>query len=147
MKNCDPLVFGPALAIESRPVHNEENWKRKQLKMYFLQALPIRSSSWPSHQWLGKPLNRKNASKEIYKLYKDRNSPGPSCLSLKFSSANLSPYIDSPPRPSPWVKSPPWIIKLGIILWNVLPLKWGGFPLFPAPFSPIIQRMNISRQL
>lgn len=30
-----------------------------------------------------------------------------SCLSLKFSSGNLSPQIDLPPVPSPRVKSPP----------------------------------------
>lgn len=34
-------------------------------------------------------------------------SPGPVCFNLKFSSGNLSPYMDSPPRPSPRVKSPP----------------------------------------
>lgn len=44
-----------------------------------------------------------------------------SCFSLKFSSLKLLPQIDSPPVPSPRVKSPPWIIKLGIILWNELP--------------------------
>ena len=43
MKNCDPLVFGPALAMDR----------------YI----------------------------------------GPSCFNLKFSSANFSPQIDSPPRP------------------------------------------------
>lgn len=44
-----------------------------------------------------------------------------SCLSLKFSSSKLLPQIDRPPVPSPRVKSPPWIIKLGIIRWNLLP--------------------------
>jgi hypothetical protein len=33
--------------------------------------------------------------------------PGPVCLSLKFSSAKVGPYTDSPPVPSPAVKSPP----------------------------------------
>ncbi len=51
-----------------------------------------------------------------------------SCLSLKFSSANFSPQIDLPPVPSPRVKSPPWIMKLGMILWNLLPTKVRGLP-------------------
>ncbi len=51
-----------------------------------------------------------------------------SCLSLKFSSANLSPQIDLPPVPSPRVKSPPWIMKLGITLWNLLPWKASWSP-------------------
>lgn len=37
------------------------------------------------------------------------STPGPVCFSLKFSSLNVSPYIDSPPVPLPRVKSPPWI--------------------------------------
>ena len=36
--------------------------------------------------------------------------PGPSCVKVKFSSGNLSPYIDFPPVPSPFVKSPPCIL-------------------------------------
>ena len=44
-----------------------------------------------------------------------------SCLSLKFSSSKALPQIDLPPVPSPRVKSPPWIIKLGMIRWNLLP--------------------------
>ena len=51
MKNCEPLVFLPELAMLSRP---------------FLV-----------------------------------------CFNLKFSSSNLFPYIDFPPVPSPFVKSPP----------------------------------------
>ena len=40
------------------------------------------------------------------------NSPGRSCLSVKFSSANLRvPYIDMDPVPSPLTKSPPCIMK------------------------------------
>lgn len=37
-------------------------------------------------------------------------APGASCLCLKFSSAKVGPYIDSPPVPSLRVKSPPWHI-------------------------------------
>ena len=33
------------------------------------------------------------------------------CWRSKFSSANLLPKMDSPPVPSPFVKSPPWAIK------------------------------------
>lgn len=52
-----------------------------------------------------------------------------SCFSLKFSSANFYPQIDLPPVPSPFVKSPPWIMKLGIIRWKVLPSNLRAFPL------------------
>lgn len=39
-------------------------------------------------------------------------SPGLSCFSVKFSSANFSvPYIVLEPVPLPLMKSPPWIIK------------------------------------
>ena len=33
--------------------------------------------------------------------------PGPVCFNLKFSSLNVFPYIDFPPVPLWWVKSPP----------------------------------------
>ena len=52
-----------------------------------------------------------------------------SCFSLKFSSANLSPQIDLPPVPSPRVKSPPWIMKFGMIRWNLLPWNASFWPL------------------
>lgn len=40
------------------------------------------------------------------------NSPGLSCFSVKFSSANFSvPYIVLEPVPLPLMKSPPWIMK------------------------------------
>jgi len=74
MKNYEPLVLGPALAIESNPT------------------------------WL--------------------------CLIKKFSSLNFSPKIDFPPVPLWLVKSPPYSIKLGIILWNPQPL-------YPYPFYPV----------
>ena len=53
-----------------------------------------------------------------------------SCFRTKFSSLNLSPKTDFPPVPSPLVKSPPWIMKLGITRWKGLPanLPAGSFP-------------------
>ena len=58
-------------------------------------------------------------------------SPGPelameskkgfSCLSVKFSSSNFSPYIDSPPVPSNAVKSPPWIMNDLMTRWKIDP--------------------------
>lgn len=56
------------------------------------------------------------------------NSPGLVCLTVKFSSSNVSPYILFPPVPFLFVKSPPWIINCGIIRWNGQSLK-------PIPFS------------
>ena len=58
-----------------------------------------------------------------YSGKEDFNLSGPVCFSLNFKVliSKLHTMIDSPPQPSPRVKSPPWIIKLGIILWNVLP--------------------------
>ncbi|KAI8554112.1 hypothetical protein RHMOL_Rhmol05G0072400 [Rhododendron molle] len=66
IKNCEPLVPGPALAME--------------------------------------------------------RIPAPVCFLMKFSSANLDPYMDSPPVPFPAVKSPPWHMNPGITRWNVEPL-------------------------
>merc|ERR1719502_1416162 len=80
-KNCEPLVPGPALAIES--------------------------------------------------------TPGPVCFSVKFSSANFSPYIDLPPVPSWLVKSPPWHMKSGITRWNEQSL-------YPKPGSPVHSCLKFS---
>ena len=71
-------------------------------------------------------------------------NPGTVCLWMKFSSSNLVPYIDSPPVPSPFVISPPYITKSGIILWNLDPLKCNGFPNFPVPFSPVHRHLKFS---
>ena len=35
------------------------------------------------------------------------SKPGPVCFSVKFSSGNLSQYIEKEPVPSPLIKSPP----------------------------------------
>merc|ERR1719245_811089 len=70
--------------------------------------------------------------------------PGPVCFSVKFSSANFDPYIDSPPVPLPAVKSPPWHINSGITRWKALPLKWSGLPDFPVPFSPVHKQRKFS---
>jgi hypothetical protein len=49
--------------------------------------------------------------------------PAPVCFNVgDISSSNFSPYIDSPPRPVP-VGSPPWIMKFGIMRWNIRLLK------------------------
>lgn len=37
--------------------------------------------------------------------------PSPVCFNMKFSSANLLPYMDFPPVPFPRVKSPPCTIS------------------------------------
>lgn len=68
-----------------------------------------------------------------------------SCFSLKFSSLNRSPKIDLPPVPSPRVKSPPWIMKLGIILWNELPSNLSATPL--SVFSPLQSSTKFSTVL
>lgn len=39
--------------------------------------------------------------------------PGPVCFNLKFSSLNVFPYMDFPPVPLWWVKSPPCNKKTG----------------------------------
>jgi hypothetical protein len=44
--------------------------------------------------------------------------------------------MDSPPVPLPLVKSPPWIMNPGMILWNVDPLYHRGLPDLAIPFSP-----------
>jgi hypothetical protein len=41
------------------------------------------------------------------------SSPAPVCFPTKFSSANLVPYMHVHPVPSPFRKSPPWIMKSG----------------------------------
>ncbi len=42
------------------------------------------------------------------------------CFKIKFSSSKYCPSkIDTPPLPSPVVKSPPYAMKPGIILWNL----------------------------
>mmetsp|Transcript_28735 Transcript_28735/g.77835 ORF Transcript_28735/g.77835 Transcript_28735/m.77835 type:complete len:205 (+) Transcript_28735:633-1247(+) len=69
---------------------------------------------------------------------------GPSCLRLKFSSSNLAPKMLSPPVPFPLVKSPPWIMKLGMMRWKVLPLKCRGFLDPPTPFSPVQRARKFS---
>ena len=43
-------------------------------------------------------------------MKKEFKSPGPVCFKTKFSSLNLRPYMDLPPVPSWFVKSPPWHI-------------------------------------
>lgn len=135
MKNWDPLLSTPEFAIESTPVmwlYIPYNATMRNIVPSWTDSVLFKSDHRNINRlWINDgqlfTLNRKY-------------SPGPVCFNLKFSSGNLSPNIDSPPRPSPMVKSPPWIIKLGMILWNLLPLKWRGFPLVPIPFSPDIER-------
>merc|ERR1719301_520072 len=52
--------------------------------------------------------------------------------------------MDSPPVPLPFVKSPPWHMKPGMILWKVEPIKLKVFPLRPAPFSPVHKHRKFS---
>mmetsp|Transcript_6204 Transcript_6204/g.14136 ORF Transcript_6204/g.14136 Transcript_6204/m.14136 type:complete len:278 (-) Transcript_6204:233-1066(-) len=73
--------------------------------------------------------------------------PSPSCVSSKFSSANLEPKIDSPPVPFPAVKSPPWHMNPGMTRWKALPLKCRSFPLLPSPFSPVQSARKFSHVL
>jgi len=44
--------------------------------------------------------------------------PGPLCGKSKFSSGKFRPYIDFPPVPLSFVKSPPWHMKFGITRWK-----------------------------
>ena len=48
-------------------------------------------------------------------LFAMERIPGPSCFSLKFSSANIGPYMLNEPVPSPLTKSPPAVQKSGTI--------------------------------
>eukprot|EP01084_Bolivina_argentea_P125046 221586_1 len=48
--------------------------------------------------------------------------------------------MDRPPVPSPRVKSPPWIMKLGITLWKALSA-------YPNPFSPVARARKFSTVL
>jgi len=59
---------------------------------------------------------------EIFYWSKDFKKKKIGTFNLKFSSMNFAPYILSPPLPSPNVKSPPYIMKFGIILWKLDPL-------------------------
>merc|ERR1719272_1488317 len=70
-------------------------------------------------------------------------------LPPKLSSANLLPKIDSPPRPSPRVMSPPCKICPGTILWMGDPLKHSGGPpkACDAPFSPVHRQRKFSQVL
>lgn len=58
------------------------------------------------------------------------SKPGPVCLAIKFSSSNLLPYILTQPLPSPFTKSPPWIMKSLITRWNVEALNPIGLLFF-----------------
>eukprot|EP00826_Nyctotherus_ovalis_P062302 TRINITY_DN898_c0_g1_i13.p3 TRINITY_DN898_c0_g1~~TRINITY_DN898_c0_g1_i13.p3 ORF type:complete len:110 (+),score=10.84 TRINITY_DN898_c0_g1_i13:263-592(+) len=77
------------------------------------------------------------------------NSPALRCCIANFSSANISPYIDSVPVPSPYrssqgtfMKSPPWIMKSRIILCKELPLYPIGFP--STLYSPVQNCLKFS---
>jgi len=99
IKNCDPLVLGPALAMLRMPLEIQNVIKINTESVIF--------------------------------------SPGPVCLRVKFSSWNFSPYIDFPPVPLKFVKSPPWHIKFGMTRWKMEPLK-------PKPFSPVHKALKFS---
>merc|ERR1719217_1871665 len=72
--------------------------------------------------------------------------PGVVCLSLKFSSGNIGPYMDSPPVPSPLVKSPPCNMNCGM-RWNLEPLYVSSLPDLPLPFSPVHSARKFSTVL
>ena len=67
-------------------------------------SLSVLFLTWES-QYLGKTVFILNQGPE--------SLPGPVCISWKFSSSNLRPYIDFPPVPLWLVKSPPWHIWAG----------------------------------
>ena len=69
------------------------------------------TTCFPSNHWQA-AVQRKNWEPLVFlpALAIDR-IPGAVCFSLKFSSANFSPKMDSPPVPLPLVKSPPWHCK------------------------------------
>mmetsp|Transcript_51433 Transcript_51433/g.151596 ORF Transcript_51433/g.151596 Transcript_51433/m.151596 type:complete len:215 (-) Transcript_51433:172-816(-) len=70
--------------------------------------------------------------------------PGTVCFRLRFSSAKVWPKMDSPPVPSPCVKSPPWIMKFGMMRWKGHPLKCSGEPLLPFPRAPVQSERKFS---
>ena len=43
-----------------------------------------------------------------------------------------------------FVKSPPYIINFGIILWKIDPVNDSGLPLIPFPFSPVHRALKFS---
>ena len=59
--------------------------------------------------------------------------PASECLRRKFSSAKVPPCSESPPVPSPRVKSPPCSMKPGMMRCSRLPLKCNGRPLRSLP--------------
>lgn len=90
-------------------------------------------------------VHRKNCEPFVFApQFAIDKTPGPVCFSLKFSSSNFSPWIDSPPVPFPSVKSPPWIINSGMMRWNLDPLKCNFLPDFPFPFSPVHRARKFS---
>ena len=54
---------------------------------------------------------------------------------------------DSPPVPSPLVKSPPWHMNPGIIRWKTQPMKFSLFPDLPLPCSPVQSALKFSAVL
>ena len=59
------------------------------------------------------------------------------CPSLKFSSLNFPPKMDSLPVPSPLMKSPPYAINPGMIRWNFEPWYVNCLPdILLSPFTP-----------
>lgn len=49
--------------------------------------------------------------------------------------------------PLPSVKSPPWIMKLGMMRWKMEPLYHSGLFLLPIPFSPVHSARKFSTVL
>lgn len=85
-------------------------------------------------------------------------TPGPEWRNAKFSSLNFGPQIDSPvnrdklayggrrqeykkpPVPFPLMKSPPWIMKLGITRWKYEFWYHSGFD--AVDFSPVQRHLT-----
>ena len=94
MKNWEPLVSGPELAMDRTPaecVRDCENFA------------DIGSFA------------------ALVTCHVSRGSPGPVCRSRKFSSRKLSPKMETEPVPSPWLRSPPWAMNPGMMRWKVEP--------------------------
>ena len=95
---------------------------------------------------LSKQMKNWEAFESAPELAIDR-IPGLVCLWIKFSSSKLSPYIDSPPVPLKFVKSPPYAINPGITLWKIESLKCKALPHLPIPFSPVQSALKFSAVL
>lgn len=84
MKNWEPLVSGPAFAIDKSPIHKSKK------KIHISSPLTVVQLEISIILAKGQLKNQMTEEKrrEVQGVH---NVPGPVCFSLKFSSANFSP--------------------------------------------------------